>query len=277
MSRAEVSPVNPQLTRLEHVDLVQSGNHWRNLRRRALETAVLNPEIPDFVSLPWANKPASGEFDRIAQEQAALVVGEAFPDIRPSVVLGIGNSGLPFAKAVRLVLNERTPGDSRVPKVGFCEVQNLAELPDSEQDKMEQSEGFFSAYSYSRRRNVNFYLPDLQGVPSVFIVDDVSAQGSISESLVGELRRRYPDCDITGFATYFAKDWQHGLQRFTEHTGVPSFSVIRIEGVSSGGITLTNEAMAQSKFVKTTTLPTDLGQVVSGSHRRYPTSDIDIP
>lgn len=279
MSRAEVSPINPQLTRLMRVELPQTHDAWMALRQRALDTAVLNPDIPNYVSLPWANKHMSPDFDRRAQDEAAAVVCEAFPGMRPDLVLGIGHSGVPFARAVRTQLSRHLdPHDKLdVPPVGFCEVQNLADLPESEQRFMEGYDGFFSAHSYSRGRNVNFFLPHLEGVSSVFIVDDVSAQGSISESLVAELRRRQPEIDIIGFATYFAKDWQHGLQRFTGNTGIPSFAVIRIGGLSEKGIRLTGEFEAQSKFLKATPLHSELGQVVSGHHRRYPTSDIDIP
>lgn len=244
MSISEKQPIDLSRVTMRDVELSPACRRsFGILRDYAKFTAVLRPDIPDFVSLPWANKPESGEFSAEFQKDAAEIILEVFKDKDPDIVLGVGNSGLPFAKEVYKQLRSKNVGRK---VIAHGEIQNLGEIT-----KMTARVGtIFTAHSYSRNTDVSYYLPQVPSGKRVLVIDDVSAQGSISVALVHELQKM--GAEVVGLGVYFNKDWQGGLKRFTAETGVPSFSVIRIASRGEKGIALTprNEALTRFEPVK---------------------------
>lgn len=226
-------------TSLRHLPFSkQSITSINVLRDTARQTAVLKPGIPNFVSLPWANK--AEELNTEFQTRAAKVVAEAFGDKEIDAVLGIGNSGLPFSKAVQQALKPYAVARNR--RIGHGEIHNLGKAVN-----YGASTGtIFTAHSYSRQANVSFYIPEVKAGTRVLIVDDVSAQGSIGIALVQELQNL--GVEVVGFGVYFNKEWQGGLRKLTEKTGVPSFSVIRIDNVKDGKIRLSSKDTAFARY-----------------------------
>lgn len=240
MSISERPPVDFSRVTMKDIRLSDACERsFRILRDHARLTAVLNPDIPDFVSLPWANKPASDEFNPEFQRMAAEIVLEAFKDKDPDIVLGVGNSGLAFAKEVHKQLRAKNVGRKIV---AYGEIQNLGEISQTKA----RSGTIFTAHSYSRDADVSYYLPQVPAGKGVLVIDDVSAQGSISVALANELKKM--GAEVIGLGVYFNKDWQDGLKRFTAETGVPSFSVIRIASRKENGIALTPRQEALKRF-----------------------------
>ncbi|MGB3019689.1 hypothetical protein IPH70_02505 [Candidatus Roizmanbacteria bacterium] len=240
MSISERQPVEHARVEMRKVELNRASKRsFGTLRDHARFTAVLRPDIPDFVSLPWVNKPESGEFSPEFQKMAAEVILEAFKDKDPDIVLGVGNSGLAFAKEVHKQLRVKNVGRKTI---AHGEIKNLGEIT-----KMGARTGkIFTAHSYSRNAEVSYYLPQIPTGKRVLVIDDVSAQGSISVALVNALKEM--GADVVGLGVYFNKDWQGGLKRFTAETGVPSFSVIRIARREENGIVLTPRKEALTRF-----------------------------
>lgn len=245
MTTAERPPVEHSPVTLKTLPLSkQSVRSVHMLRDAARQTAVLRPDIPNFVSLPWANKPES--INHELQTMAAQVLAEAFGDKDFDAVLGIGNSGLPFAKAVHKALRPHAVDKNK--KLGYGEIRNLGKAV----DYGVSSGTIFTARSYSRQADVSFYIPDIKAGTRVLIVDDVSAQGSIGVALVQELQKL--GVEVVGFGVYFNKEWQGGLRKLTEETGVPSFSVIRIDSISDGKIRLSPKDASAARYESSSTV-----------------------
>lgn len=235
---------------------------WITLRDRTQKTAVLRPDIPDYVGLPWINGKEPGDIDRNSQAEAAAVVLSAFQDTTPNIILGIGNSGLQFAEEVVNQYRRSHPNPSRV---GYGRITNQERLVSSTPKKGT----LFTAHSYSRRRPVSFHIPEITPGSKALVIDDVSAQGSIASALIKELIEL--GVDVVGFGVYFNKDWQGGLVKVTHETGVPSFSVIRIEKKTNDGIVLLPPEKALTRIEKTVLKP-EIAPIYSDF--RYPTDDI---
>lgn len=203
---------------------------WLKLRERAVQTAGLRHDIPNYVALDWVNR--TGKIDKEAEQKAAQIIRGVFKEAHPDIILTIGNSGISFGQALqnqfkgsRLAIAEKLEGDFD-PK---------------------RYEEVVPAYSYSRQQEMFFGMPAIPEGSEVFLADDVSALGSIGTA-IGKAALRKRAVRIDGYGVYFDKAFQNGLQGVVNTLSVPGFSVIRVADVThkngSGHITLLPEEVA---------------------------------
>ncbi|MBI2640981.1 hypothetical protein HYW87_00060, partial [Candidatus Roizmanbacteria bacterium] len=88
-------------------------DRWRNLRKKAIEGAELHPQYDDWIILHGFNP--TGGIDDFIQDEAADVMANVFRGTNPDIILGIGNSGLPFTQKVK----------RRFPNSDYLEVEKL--------------------------------------------------------------------------------------------------------------------------------------------------------
>ena len=211
---------------------------WIGLRSLALQNAKLNSNIKDFISLAALNRPESEEFDEKAQIDAAEVIYEVFKDTKPTYILGVGNAGIEFSQATHRVFGQHHT------KIGYGVVKNY----EMRIEKKPEVGTLFHSTSYTRTGVISYLIPTLPAKSKVLIVDDVCAYGSISIAVSQELTKL--GADVVGLGVYINKDWQNGLIKFTEKTGAPSFSVVRIEAIdhNANKINLVPQSNALSRF-----------------------------
>lgn len=65
----------------------------------------------------------------------------------------------------------------------------------------------------------------------ILLVDDVVAYGKTAVSAIKALQKA--DVEIIGLAVIFDKKWQGGVEKIVKETGVPVFSLMRIESISA--------------------------------------------
>lgn len=188
---------------------------WMILRQRALQTAELRKDIPDYIVLEWVNK---GErIDSQAEAEAAEITAFMLRNIKPNVVLAIGNSGLSFGRAINTVL------------IGaqYFEAKKYDGEPNVVNGNLTK------AHSYSLDRDMWFEIPDLPDGARVVIADDVIAHGNVGFAIGNGVRDQGRGIELVGIGSYFAKVFQGGEERLRKEFGVPCFSVIRIQDIYS--------------------------------------------
>ncbi len=202
---------------------------WKNLRERAVATAVLNPRIENFIVLPWVNKyneQGQDLIDHNAEIQAAEILACVSADIQADCVLAIGNSGLSLGKAAGKL----------APREEYVEALKLNGQP--------PFEGFatFKAYSYSMQQEMQFQLPRVLKGKRVRIRDDVVAQAHVAKGIIKAVQEQ--GGKVVEYGVYFDKAFQGGLQEIADTYGIACFSVIRIAGIRDGKIELMEESQA---------------------------------
>lgn len=213
--------------------------HSQELRERVLRVAEFNEVLPNYVVIPFANKQDRPDFDRDAQELTARLLLEAFPNFTPDYVIGIGNSGLPLAHAVNreLVANKA--------KSQFVTVTNLEDL-----EEEERPEGglVFTAFSYSRQKEIEFHLPHLESGKTALVIDDVLAKGGISREVLRQLLAR--GIYVKGFGVYFSKLWEGGVQHIVNEFGIPVAMAIAIAKKDGENLTFVSDDETFVRYVR---------------------------
>lgn len=201
-------------------------NNWLDLRKRAVETAQLDDNIPNYVVLSWINKTIDGvdNIDHKAEAQAAEVIFHAFSGIEPDYVLAIANSGLSFGRAVKKLY----------PKAQFLEATKL-EKPENH----EESFHYVTAHSYSRDTDFKFKLPNIPEGKKVLIIDDVAAYAGVGKPIAEAVQKM--GGEVVGYGVYFDKAFQEGLSKISNALGILCFSVIRISQINHDHIKLMDE------------------------------------
>ncbi len=191
--------------------------HSNELRDRAPRVAEYRTDLPNYIVFPFINKHERPEFDKEAQELTARLLLEAFPGIAPDYLIGIGNSGIPLAHAVsrELQANGARPQ--------FVEVTNLEGL---DEDKRPEGGFVFTAHSYSRQKEIQFHLPELLAGKTALVIDDVLAEGGISQDVLRQILSL--GVDVKGFGVYFTKLWEGGVEKIVNEFGIPIVAAIAI-------------------------------------------------
>lgn len=212
----------PGVRRVQFSVSTASKAHSLELRERVLSVAEFNEVSPNYLVIPFINKQDRPEFDEEVQGPTAKLILEAFPGFIPDYVVGIGNSGLPLARAVNLELraNETSPE--------FIVATNLEDLEEEERPEG----GFvFTAHSYSRQRPIKFHLPYLESGKTALVIDDVLAKGGISQEVIRQLLAS--GIHVKGFGVFFSKLWEGGVERIVNEFGIPvamAIAIVKKEG-----------------------------------------------
>jgi adenine/guanine phosphoribosyltransferase-like PRPP-binding protein len=223
-----------QKERRTQVDLPSDlYENWQIIRKEVEETAQIHPKYPDFVMLDWINR--NGQIDatllRQMSEIAAYMLDETVHD-RPTHVVGIAESGIPFSREVAKKLG-----------LEHSIVYKANNLPD---DFDPHAYKELVALSYTLNQNISFYVPQIEEGAKIVVVDDVIAFGGIGKSICEALSNTTNE--VVGMATSFDKVWQRGVVEIEQAIQVPVVSVIRIAGIKEdrSGINLMPEEQALS-------------------------------
>ena len=251
----------PGVRRVQFLASLGSQIHSRELRARVHEAAEFNDVLPNYVVLPFANKPDRPEFDKYAQKLTARLLLEAFPGFTPDYVVGIANSGLPLALAVNSELHTNGANPQ------FIVATNLEDL---EEEKRPEGGFIFTAHSYSRQRPIKFHLPYLESGKTALVIDDVLAKGGISQEVIRQLQAS--GVDVKGFGVYFSKLWEGGVQRIVNEFGVPVAIAIAIAKKEGNKITLVPEDESFVRYVRQDAGRWDARSLNELTRAKYPMS-----
>lgn len=202
------------------------GN-FRELRKRAVKTAKLNPDIPSYIIIPWINEKWGMPIDSVEENKAAEIIHYVFKKTNPTHIIGIEKSGISFAKSVL----------KKFEGAEFILVKKYRTKPQLSQDEL-----LFSADSYSEQEKRWFILPKLPKEARVFITDDVCARGHVAYGLCRTLATK--EVNIVGFGVYYDKVFQQGLAKIERDFKIPVFSVIRIAEIKDEKIVLLKEELS---------------------------------
>ena len=105
----------------------------------------------------------------------------------------------------------------------FVEVTNLEGL---DEDKRPEGGFVFTAHSYSRQKEIQFHLPELLAGKTALVIDDVLAEGGISQDVLRQILSL--GVDVKGFGVYFTKLWEGGVEKIVNEFGIPIVAAIAI-------------------------------------------------
>ncbi|OGK24132.1 hypothetical protein A2954_06860 [Candidatus Roizmanbacteria bacterium RIFCSPLOWO2_01_FULL_37_12] len=185
---------------------------WQKLRELAVSKAKLHPEIDDWIILHGFNP--TGGIDPSIENEAAMVMREVFKASQPDIILGIGNSGLPFAERVK----------KEFPRAEYKVVKKLGAV-----SRGMEIDGIKYTVAPSRSHQGKLYvleMPEIDAGTRTLIIDDFGAHGSTIEAVIKAARLQ--NARIVGAGLMADKNFLGGFQRVCSELKVPGFSIIRI-------------------------------------------------
>lgn len=191
---------------------------WTERRDFAAQMAVLNPEIANFIQIPGMNQ--AGEIDQMDLTLDARLVYAMFGRTHPTAIVSIGESGNEFGARVHDMFPAGTLRYFEIRKKEALEKAGID--PDSYGNTIR-------AYSYSKKKEMDFVIPHLEGEVEVLLIDDVIANGNVAASVGEALIKK--GAKIVGVGAQMSKDYQGGLQTVADRLQTVTWAGIRFQGI----------------------------------------------
>ena len=215
------------------------------IRGRALETVEVIDRQTGYLRLGWMNK--EGYIDEEALRMSAEIIHEVMARTRPDIILGVGESGLPLARAVHHVFTEEGLETGRYKD--YREVRKSSALTPEERNAMDFSvaPNTLLVSSFTHKQVLQKILvPPVNKGQRVLIIDDVIAHGATLDAIVRKIQSE--GGVVAGIAANMSKDFQGGIAKASTIAEAPAFAVVRF-AQTNPELALVPRESAQTPFI----------------------------